>query len=91
MQADKIIVLDGGKIAGIGVHGELLQNNEIYREIASSQLSDEEIATQIKAFKKQKTVSKTQKNTKKAVSVSKKIAKKSLKKAISKKSKKGEK
>ena len=91
MQADKIIVLDGGKIAGIGVHGDLLQNNEIYREIASSQLSDEEIATQIKAFKKQKTVSKTQKNTKKAVSVSKKIAKKSLKKAISKKSKKGEK
>ena len=91
MQADKIIVLDGGRIKGIGVHGELLQNNEIYREIASSQLSDEEIATQIKAFKKQKTVSKTQKNTKKAVSVSKKIAKKSLKKAISKKSKKGEK
>ena len=85
MQADKIIVLDGGKIAGIGVHGELLQNNEIYREIASSQLSDEEITTQIKAFKKQKTVSKTQKNTKKAVSVSKKIAKKSLKKVISKK------
>ena len=91
MQADKIIVLDGGKIAGIGVHGELLQNNEIYREIASSQLSDEEIVVQIKAFKKQKNVSKTQKNTKKAVSVSKKIAKKSLKKAISKKSKKGEK
>ena len=91
MQADKIIVLDGGKIAGIGVHGELLQNNEIYREIASSQLSDEEITTQIKAFKKQKTVSKTQKNTKKAVSVSKKIAKKSLKKVISKKYKKGEK
>ena len=91
MQADKIIVLDGGKIVGIGIHGELLKNNEIYREIASSQLSDEEIETQIKDFEKQKTISKTQKNTKKAVSVSKKIAKKSLKKVISKKSKKGEK
>ncbi len=70
---------------------ELLKNNEIYREIASSQLSDEEIEMQIKDFEKQKTISKTQKNTKKAVSVSKKIAKKSLKKVISKKSKKGEK
>ena len=89
MQADKIIVLDGGKIVGIGTHGELLKNNEIYREIASSQLSDEEIEIQIKDFEKQKTISKTQKNTKKAVSVSKKIAKKSLKKVISKKSKKG--
>lgn len=89
MQADKIIVLDGGKIVGIGIHGELLKNNEIYREIASSQLSDEEIETQIKDFEKQKTISKTQKNTKKAVSVSKKIAKKSLRKAVAKKSKKG--
>ena len=91
MQADKIIVLDGGKIVGIGTHGELLKNNEIYREIASSQLSDEEIETQIKDFEKQKTISKNQKNTKKAVSVSKKIAKKSLRKVVAKKSKKGEK
>ena len=91
MQADKIIVLDGGKIVGIGIHGELLKNNEIYREIASSQLSDKEIETQIKDFEKQKTISKNQKNTKKAVSVSKKIAKKSLRKAVAKKSKKGEK
>ena len=87
MQADKIIVLDGGKIVGIGTHGELLEDNEIYREIASSQLSDEEIEAQIKDFEKQKTVLKT----KKAVSVSKKIAKKSLKQAVAKKSKKGEK
>ena len=87
MQADKIIVLDGGKIVGIGTHGELLENNEIYREIASSQLSDEEIEAQIKEFEKQKTVLKS----KKAVSVSKKIAKKSLKQAVAKKSKKGEK
>ena len=91
MHADKIIVLDGGKIVGIGIHGELLKNNEIYREIASSQLSDEEIETQIKDFEKQKTISKNQKNTKKAVSVSKKIAKKSLRKVVAKKSKKGEK
>ena len=91
MQADKIIVLDGGKIVGIGTHGELLEDNEIYREIASSQLSDEEIEAQIKDFEKQKTVSKTKKAAKKAVSVSKKIAKKSLKQAVARKSKKGEK
>ena len=91
MQADKIIVLDGGKIVGIGTHGELLEDNEIYREIASSQLSDEEIEAQIKEFEKQKTVSKTKKVAKKAVSVSKKIAKKSLKQAVARKSKKGEK
>ena len=89
MQADKIIVLDGGKIVGIGTHGELLKNNEIYREIASSQLSDEEIETQIKDFEKQKSTLKTKKEAKKAVSVSKKIARKSLRKAVAKKSKKG--
>ena len=89
MQADKIIVLDGGNIVGIGTHGELLKNNEIYREIASSQLSDEEIETQIKDFEKQKSTLKTKKEAKKAVSVSKKIAKKSLRKAVAKKSKKG--
>ena len=89
MQADKIIVLDGGKIVGIGTHGELLENNEIYREIASSQLSDEEIEAQIRDFEKQKSVSKTKKEAKKAVSVSRKTAKKSLKQAVAKKSKKG--
>ena len=89
MQADKIIVLDGGKIVGIGTHGELLKNNEIYREIASSQLSNEEIETQIKDFEKQKSTLKTKKEAKKAVSVSKKIAKKSLRKEVAKKSKKG--
>ena len=89
MQADKIIVLDGGKIVGIGTHAELLKNNEIYREIASSQLSDEEIEAQIRYFEKQKSVSKTKKEAKKAVSVSRKTAKKSLKQAVAKKSKKG--
>ncbi|MFI3171854.1 MAG: ABC transporter ATP-binding protein [Eubacteriales bacterium] len=41
--ADQIIVLDGGKVAGIGSHRELLDSNDIYREIAESQLSKEEL------------------------------------------------
>ena len=41
--ADKIIVLDNGKIAGIGCHEELLKTSKVYREIAESQLSKEEI------------------------------------------------
>ncbi|MEF3308512.1 ABC transporter ATP-binding protein [Paenibacillus sp. GYB004] len=41
--ADQIIVLDEGKIVGIGTHDELLQNCPIYLEIASSQLSKEEL------------------------------------------------
>jgi len=44
MDADQIIVLDEGQIAGIGTHRELLDNNEVYREIVMSQLSEEEIA-----------------------------------------------
>ena len=44
MDADQIIVLDEGRIAGIGTHRELLQTSEVYREIVSSQLSSEEIA-----------------------------------------------
>ncbi len=44
IHADKIIVLDEGEIAGIGTHSELLQACEVYREIVSSQLSEEEIA-----------------------------------------------
>lgn len=44
MDADQIIVLDEGKIAGIGKHKELLETNKIYREIVMSQLSEEEIA-----------------------------------------------
>ncbi len=43
LHADKIIVLDDGKIAGTGTHEELLQNCETYREIASSQLSEAEL------------------------------------------------
>ena len=43
MNADKIIVMDEGKIVGEGTHQELLKNNSVYQEIASSQLSDEEL------------------------------------------------
>lgn len=42
--ADRILVMDEGKIVGSGTHSELLANNEVYREIVSSQLSEEEIA-----------------------------------------------
>lgn len=41
--ADKIIVLDEGKMAGMGTHNELLKNCEVYRQIALSQLSKEEL------------------------------------------------
>lgn len=44
MQADQIVVLDEGKIVGIGKHEDLLKNCETYREIAESQLSKEELA-----------------------------------------------
>lgn len=44
MDADQIIVLDQGKIAGIGKHKELYEKNTVYREIVESQLSEEEIS-----------------------------------------------
>lgn len=43
MHADKIVVLDAGKVVGQGTHKELLKNCSVYREIASSQLSAEEL------------------------------------------------
>lgn len=43
MNADKIIVLDEGKIAGMGTHKELLKSCEVYKQIALSQLSKEEL------------------------------------------------
>lgn len=42
--ADRIIVLNEGRVAGMGTHEELMQTSEVYREIVSSQLSEEEIA-----------------------------------------------
>ena len=43
LNADQIIVLEDGKIVGKGTHEELLKNNETYKEIALSQLSEEEL------------------------------------------------
>ena len=43
MNADKIVVLDEGKIVGIGKHKELLQKCDVYRQIALSQLTKEEL------------------------------------------------
>ncbi len=44
MHADKIIVLDNGKIAGMGTHEELLKTCSVYQEIAYSQLSEKELS-----------------------------------------------
>lgn len=44
MDADRIIVLDEGRVVGMGTHKELLQNCDVYRQIVSSQLSEEELA-----------------------------------------------
>jgi ATP-binding cassette subfamily B protein len=44
MDADRILVLDDGKLVGVGTHRELLKNCPVYQEIVSSQLSPEEIA-----------------------------------------------
>jgi ATP-binding cassette subfamily B multidrug efflux pump len=44
MGADQILVLDEGRLVGVGSHRELLENNEVYREIVFSQLSAEEVA-----------------------------------------------
>jgi ATP-binding cassette subfamily B protein len=42
MDADRILVLDGGKIVGMGTHQDLIKTCEVYREIVASQLSEEE-------------------------------------------------
>lgn len=44
MDLDKIIVIDDGRISGIGTHNELLKNNDIYRSVAVSQLGEEVIS-----------------------------------------------
>ena len=43
MNADKIVVLDNGEVVGIGTHKELLKNCEVYKEIAYSQVTKEEL------------------------------------------------
>ncbi len=44
LNAEKIVVLDDGNVAGIGTHSELMQNCEVYRQIAFSQLSEKELS-----------------------------------------------
>ncbi len=44
MDADRIIVLDDGEMVGMGTHKELIKSNQVYREIVSSQLSEEELS-----------------------------------------------
>jgi ATP-binding cassette subfamily B protein len=44
LHAQQIIVLDDGKIVGMGTHKELLASCDVYRQIAASQLSKEELA-----------------------------------------------
>ncbi|MBN1367821.1 MAG: ABC transporter ATP-binding protein [Dehalococcoidales bacterium] len=44
MKAENIVVMDNGRIAGIGTHKELIKSCDVYREIAQSQLSPEELA-----------------------------------------------
>jgi ATP-binding cassette subfamily B protein len=46
--ADQIIVLDQGNVVGRGTHSELLRSCEVYREIASSQLSEEELREEMR-------------------------------------------
>ena len=46
LHADRIIVLDEGRMAGQGTHQELMKNCQVYREIAMSQLSEEELANE---------------------------------------------
>ena len=43
MNADKIIVLDEGKIVGQGTHQELMKKCQVYQEIAASQLSEDDL------------------------------------------------
>ena len=44
LNADKIVVLDEGRIAGIGTHSELMKSCEVYRQIAHSQLSQKDLS-----------------------------------------------
>ena len=43
LNADQIVVLEEGKVVGKGTHEELMKDNEVYRQIALSQLSEEEL------------------------------------------------
>lgn len=53
LNAEQIVVLDEGKVAGIGTHSELMQSCEVYRQIAESQLSLDEIDNNLGYSKKE--------------------------------------
>ncbi len=53
LHAEQIIVLDDGKVAGIGTHSQLLSQCEVYKQIAASQLSEEELQAGIDNAKKE--------------------------------------
>ena len=55
INADKIIVMNEGRIVGEGTHRELLKNNSVYQEIASSQLSEEELKDSVSSTKRKET------------------------------------
>ncbi len=53
INADKILVLDRGKLVGIGTHSQLIKNCKVYQEIAESQLSNEELSEALTPMKGQ--------------------------------------
>ena len=44
MRAHRIVVLENGRVAGLGTHAELLEHSAVYREIVASQMSLDEVA-----------------------------------------------
>ena len=54
-QADRILVLAKGEVAGLGTHAELLLNSEAYRRIARTQLAADELAKELECARQQLT------------------------------------
>jgi len=56
LAADKIIVMNDGKVVGEGNHEQLMKESGVYREIAASQLSEEELAAYQRKVERQKAI-----------------------------------
>ena len=54
LDAEQILVLDEGKVVGLGNHLELMETSEVYREIATSQLSQAELDNYEEQFKQER-------------------------------------